>query len=214
MIRPHIVSSSGPLPFPAETAPMVQAWRCGLAAGPVRGLPCPLSCSARRAGREMTKLEGTMAEISISACRTALQWAWCRRQAGIPLKLQGRQVVIDRPVEARGKNWVCGDLVLGRAEKVALTKEARRIIAEKVTPQPPWAFPPEISSQECLKAIEHAGGVTIRHRGEELHITELVTRGTHWWSGDRRLTPGAKRRLTNAAREILKFRHSWRAAAM
>ena len=100
------------------------------------------------------------------------------------------------------------------AEKVALTKEARRIIAEKVTPQPPWAFPPEISSQECLKAIEHAGGVTIRHRGEELHITEIVTRGTHWWSGDRRLTPGAKRRLTNAAREILKFRHSWRAAAM
>ena len=99
-----------------------------------------------------------MAEISISACRTALQWAWCRRQAGIPLKVQGRQVVIDRPVEARGKNWVCGDLELGRAEKVALTKEARRIIAEKVTPQPPWAFPPEISSQECLKAIEHAGG--------------------------------------------------------
>ena len=83
-----------------------------------------------------------MAEISISACRTALQWAWCRRQAGIPLKLQGRQVVIDRPVEARGKYWVCGDLELGRAEKVALTKEARRIIAEKVTPQPPWAFPP------------------------------------------------------------------------
>ena len=162
----------------------------------------------------MTKLEGTMAEISISACRTALQWAWCRRQAGIALKLQGRQVVIDRPVEARGKNWVCGELELGRAEKVALTKEARRIIAEKVTPQPPWAFPPEISSQECLKAIEHAGGVTIRHRGEELHITELVTRGTHWWSGDMRLTPGAKRRLTNAAREILKFRHSWRAAAM
>ena len=147
----------------------------------------------------MTKLEGTMAEISISACRTALQWAWCRRQAGIALKLQGRQVVIDRPVEARGKNWVCGELELGRAEKVALTKEARRIIAEKVTPQPPWAFPPEISSQECLKAIEHAGGVTIRHRGEELHITELVTRGTHWWSGDMRLTPGAKRRLTNAA---------------
>ena len=169
---------------------------------------------ALRAGLEMTKLEGTMAEISISACRTALQWAWCRRQAGILLKVQGRQVVIDRPVEARGKNWVCGDLELGRAEKVALTKEARRIIAEKVTPQPPWAFPPEISSQECLKAIEHAGGVTIKHRGEELHITELVTRGTHWWSGDRRLTPGAKRRLTNAAREILKFRHSWRAAAM
>ena len=166
---------------------------------------------ARRAGIGMTKLEGTMAEISISACRTALQWAWCRRQAGIPLKVQGRQVVIDRPVEARGKNWVCGDLELGRAEKVALTKEARRIIAEKVTPQPPWAFPPEISSRECVKAIEHAGGVTIRHRGEELHITEIVTRGTHWWSGDMRLTPGAKRRLTNAAREILKFRHSWRA---
>jgi len=41
-----------------------------------------------------------------------------------------------------------------------------------------------------------------------------VIRGTHWWSGDMRLTPGAKRRLTNAAREILKFRHSWRAAAM
>ena len=136
----------------------------------------------------------------------ALQWAWCRRQAEIPLKLQGRQVVIDRPVETRGKNWVCGDLVLGRAEQVALTREARRIIAEKVTPQPPWAFPPEISSQECVKAIEHAGGVTIRHRGEELHITEIVTCGTHWWSGDMRLTPGA--------REILKFRHSWRAATM
>ena len=78
---------------------------------------------AHRAGLEMTKLEGTMAEISISACRTALQWAWCRRQAGIPLKLQGRQVVIDRPVEARGKYWVCGGLELGRDEKVALTKE-------------------------------------------------------------------------------------------
>ena len=38
--------------------------------------------------------------------------------------------------------------------------------------------------------------------------------GTHWWSGDMRLTPGAKRRLTNAARKILNFRHSWRAAAM
>ena len=160
----------------------------------------------------MTKLEGTMAEISISACRTALQWAWCRRQAGIPLKIQGRQVVIDRPVEVRGKHWVCGDLELGRAEKVALTKAARRIIARKVAPQPPWAFPPEISSQECLKAIEHAGGVTISHRGEELRITEIVIRGAHWWSGDMRLTPDAKRRLTNAAREILKFRHSWRAA--
>ena len=65
-----------------------------------------------------------MAEISISACRTALQWAWCRRQAGIPLKLQGRQVVIDRPVEARGKNWVCGDLVLGRAEQLERRKAA------------------------------------------------------------------------------------------
>ena len=119
----------------------------------------------------------------------ALQWAWCRRQAGIPLMVQGRQVVIDRPVEARGKCWVCGDLELGRAEKVALTKVARRIIAEKVISQPPWAFPPEISSQECLKAIEHTGGVTIMHRGEELHITEIVTRGTHWWSGDMRLTP-------------------------
>ena len=79
---------------------------------------------------------------------------------------------------------------LGRAEKVALTKKARRIIAEKVSPQPPWAFPPEISSQECLKAIEHAGGVTIRHRGKDLHITEIVTRGTYWWSGDLRLPPG------------------------
>ncbi len=160
----------------------------------------------------MTKLKETMAEISISACRAALQWAWCRRQAGIPLKVQGSQVVIDRPVEARGKHWVCGDLVLDRAEKVALTKQARRIIAKKVTPQPPWAFPPEISSQECLKAIEHAGGVTIQHRGEELLITEIVIRGTHWYSGDLRLTPAAKRRLTNAAREILKFRHSWRAS--
>ena len=162
----------------------------------------------------MTKLKGTMAEISISACRAALQWAWCRRQAGVPLQVQGRQVVIDRPVEARGKNWVCGDLELGRAEKVALTKETRRIIAEKVTPQPPCVFPPEISSQECLKAIEHTGRVTIRHRGEELHIIEIVTRGTHCWSGDLRLTPSARRRLTNAAREILKFRHSWRVAAM
>ena len=166
-----------------------------------------------RAGLAMTKLKGTMAEISISACRTALQWAWCRRKPGIPLKVQGRQVVIDRPVEVRGKYWVCGDLELGRDEKVALTRAARRIIAKKVTPQPPWAFPPEISSQECLKAIEHAGGVTISHRGEELRITEIVIRGTHWWSGEMRLTPDAKRRLTNAAREILKFRHSWRATA-
>ena len=78
---------------------------------------------------------------------------------------------------------------MGRAEKVALTKEARRIIAEKVTPQLPWALPPEISSQECLKAIEHAGGGTVRHRGKDLHITEIVTRGTRWWSGDLRLPP-------------------------
>ena len=111
-----------------------------------------------------------MGEVSIKDCRTALQSAWCRRLEGIALTVQGRQVLIDQPVEVRGKNWVCGELELGRAEKVALTKKARKIIAEKVTPQPPWAFPPEISSQECLKAIEHAGGISIRHRGEELYI--------------------------------------------
>ena len=111
-------------------------------------------------------------------------------------------------------DWASTGESLGRAEKVAFTKEARRIIAEKVTPQLPWAFPPEISSQECLKAIEHAGGGTVRHRGKDLHITEIVTRGTRWWSGDLWLPSGAKRRLTNAAREILKFRHFCRAAAM
>ena len=59
----------------------------------------------------------------------------------------------------------------GRSESFARQSEP----SSRRTPQPPWAFPPEISSQECLKAIEHAGGVTIRHRGEELHITEIVT---------------------------------------
>ena len=153
-----------------------------------------------------------MAEISIKESRTALQLAWCRRTAGIPLTVQGEPIVIDKPLEVRGKKWVCGELVLVRPEQLALTKAARKIIAEKVTPRPPWAFPPEISSQECLKAIEHAGGISITHRGEEKYVTEIVTRNPHWWSGDQRLTSTEKRLLTNAARKILHFKHSWAAS--
>ena len=153
-----------------------------------------------------------MKEISIEDCRRALQFAWVRRQAGIPLTVQGKRVVVDRPVEVRGEDWGSGDLVLRHPEKVALTKVARKIIAEKVAPLPPWAFPPEISHRECLKAIEHAGGLSITHRGESLYIDELVLRGNHWWSRGRRLTPAMKSLLTQAAREILHFEHSWTVA--
>ena len=153
-----------------------------------------------------------MNETSIKDCRKALQWAWSRRRPGIPLTVQGQRVVIDRPVEVRGKHWGSGDLVLRHPEKVALTKIARKIIAEKVAPLPPWAFPPEISHQECLKAIEHAGGLSITHRGQSLHIDELSLHGNHWWSRGRRLTPAVKQLLTQAAREVLHFEHSWTVA--
>ena len=86
-----------------------------------------------------------MREISIKDCRTALRSAWVRRLPGIALTVQGRQVVIERPLEVRGNDWVSGDLLLRRPEKVALTKVARKIIAEKVAPQPLWVFPPEVS---------------------------------------------------------------------
>ena len=153
-----------------------------------------------------------MKEISIKDCRRALQWAWSRRRPGVPLTVQGQRVIIDRPVEVRGKHWVSGDLVLQHPEKVVLTKVARKIIAEKVAHLPPWTFPPEISHQECLKAIEHAGGLSITHRGQSLHIHELSLHGNHWWSGERRLTPAMKALLTQAAREILHFEHSWKVA--
>ena len=55
-----------------------------------------------------------MGEISIKECRTALQLAWCRRTAGIPLTVQGAPIVIDKPLEVRGKKWVCGELELNR----------------------------------------------------------------------------------------------------
>ena len=153
-----------------------------------------------------------MNEISIKDCRKALQWSWARRQRGIPLTVQGEQVVIDRPIEVRGKHWGSGDLVLRSPEKVALTKIARKILAEKVDPLPPWVFPPEISHQECLKAIEHAGELSITHRGQSLHVADLSLRDNHWWSRGRRLTPAMKQRLTQAAREILHFEHSWTVA--
>ena len=102
--------------------------------------------------------------------------------------------------------------MLRHPEKVALTKIARKILAEKVDPLPPWVFPPEMSHQECLKAIEHAGGLSITHRGQSLRITELSLRDNHWWSGGRRLTPAMKQLLTRAAREVLHFEHSWTVA--
>ena len=154
-------------------------------------------------------LSGTMNETSIKDCRRALQWSWTRRQRGIPLAVQGKQVVIDRPIEVQGKHWVSGNLRLGAAEKAALTKVARKIIAEKVAPLPPWAFPPEISRRECLKAIEHAGGLSVTHLGKSLYITELSLRDNHWWSQERRLTPAMKKLLTRAAREVLHFDHFW-----
>ena len=150
-----------------------------------------------------------MREISIKDCRTALQSAWCRRRPGLPLTVQGRQVVIDQPLEVQGKHWVCGDLVLRRPEKVALTKTAREIIAKNVTPFPPWKFPPAISHIECLKAIEQAGGLSITHRGEPLYITEISIRNSHWWSGGQRLTEAVKCLLTKTARDVLNFEHSW-----
>ena len=153
-----------------------------------------------------------MSEASIKDCRRALQWAWARRQRGIPLTLQGRRVVIDRPIEVRGKYWGSGDLVLRHPEKVVLTKVARKLLAEKVGPLPRWAFPPEISHQECLKAIEHAGGLSITHRGQSLYIDELSLRDNHWWRRGRRLTPAEKQLLTQAAREMLHFDHSWTVA--
>lgn len=159
-------------------------------------------------GRVMKSLN----EISIRDCRRALQWAWCRRSAGIPVKLNGRRVVIDQPLKVRGNKWFAGDRQLDRSDQVVLTAAARKIIAKKVAPLPSWCFPPEVSIAECHKAIAHAGKISLTLRGALRHITDLSPGpGSHWSSEDLRLTDKEKRLLTAAARDILRFEQFSRA---
>ena len=146
-----------------------------------------------------------MMDISIKDCRRALQFALAHHRKGFPFIAQRSWIVVSEPLEVRGKNWISGELVLRRPEKVAFTAAARKLIADEVIKVNPRAFPAEISSQECLKAIEFAGELSITHRGETLHVTELVVRKSRWWCGDCRLSPAKQRLLTQAAREALSF---------
>ncbi len=128
------------------------------------------------------------------------------------MKLNGRRVVIDQPLEVRDNNWFAGDRKLNRSEQMALTAAARKIIAKKVDPLPSWCFPPEVSIAECHKAIVYAGGISLTLRGALRRITDLSPGpGSHWSSGDLRLTDKEKRLLTAAAREILRFEQFSRA---
>ena len=95
--------------------------------------------------------------------------------------------------------------MLRRPEKVAFTAAARKLIADEVIKVNPRAFPAEISSQECLKAIEFAGELSITHLDETLHVTELSVRNSRWWCGDCKLSPAKQRLLTQTAREALNF---------
>ena len=134
-----------------------------------------------------------MMDISIKDCRRALQFALAHHRKGFPFIAQRSWIVVTEPLEVRGKNWISGELVLRRPEKVAFTAAARKLIADEVIKVNPWAFPAEISSQECLKAIEFAGELSITHLGETLHVTELVVRNSRWWCGDCRLSPAKQR---------------------